>query len=332
MSSRLNRSLAALFAPPVQKLRRLLGIETLVEHNLRMQDEMREELRRVTQISMDTSVIMASIARGLLDPKSVVQSAEYARAKECLRLLSPMDVSGASFVRIGNAHDGGYIMVDDIDSRTTPVAYSIGIGTEIGWDLQIAEKGIDVYMYDDTIVSPPQSDPRFHFRRIGVTGVAHRATRQTLPEMLDANGHGSQDRMLLKIDVEGCEWDVFAHCPAETVRRFSQIVVEFHGLMAAVSGHCFESVRGVLDKLRQTHQSVHVHALNCGWSYMAPHIVLPDVLEVTYVSRAVYGDRLAPSERYFPTALDAANVPYRVDMPLGDFGRRLVRDGQYTAE
>jgi hypothetical protein len=62
MSSRLNRSLAALFAPPVQKLRRLLGIETLVEHNLRMQDEMREEMRRVTQISMDTSVIMASIA------------------------------------------------------------------------------------------------------------------------------------------------------------------------------------------------------------------------------------------------------------------------------
>ena len=35
-----------------------------------------------------------------------------------------------------------------------------------------------------------------------------KASLQTLDAMLNDNGHSETDGMILKMDVEGCEWDV----------------------------------------------------------------------------------------------------------------------------
>lgn len=57
------------------------------------------------------------------------------------------------FVRVGNAHDGGYVMLNDFAHRN--IAYSIGINDDVSWDFDMAERGFDVYMYDHTIEKLP---------------------------------------------------------------------------------------------------------------------------------------------------------------------------------
>lgn len=212
-------------------------------------------------------------------------------------------------------------MIDDIDSATTPVAYSIGINRDVSWDTDVANRGIDVFMYDHTIAGLPSSHSRFHFRRQGLTGSATGAEMRTLAQMVQDNDHQHLPRMLLKIDVEGAEWDALLHTPSDLLSRFSQIVIEFHGLIPTTHDISSQRVSDVLDKLLVTHRPVHVHGNTYGPSLILPGIVLPWGAEVTYASRAIYGERFTTSTRYFPTHVDASNRRDRCDMILGDLGR-----------
>ena len=67
--------------------------------------------------------------------------------------ICPKEVTGKKRVLIGNKKDGSYIMLDDFENRK--IAYSIGIYNLIQFDKALADKGIDVYMYDHTINNLP---------------------------------------------------------------------------------------------------------------------------------------------------------------------------------
>ena len=40
--------------------------------------------------------------------------------------------------------------------------------------------------------------------------------------------------LIMKIDVEGCEWDIFKEVESEVIGQFAQIIVEFHELTSTV--------------------------------------------------------------------------------------------------
>ena len=49
----------------------------------------------------------------------------------------------------------------------------------------------------------------------------------SLEHQIQANGDGGK-RLVLKIDVEGAEWETFVQTPAAVLERIDQIAVEFH--------------------------------------------------------------------------------------------------------
>lgn len=267
--------------------------------------------------------VSTAVAALCLNRDSVIDSGLYKDALERLRLLTACDIEGSQMVRVGGSNDGGYVMIDDISSSTTPVAYSIGINRDVAWDGDVARRGVDVFMYDHTISGLPTSRPRFHFRRQGLTGSASGAEMRTLEQMVQDNGHCDVPRMLLKIDIEGAEWDALLHTPSDLLSRFSQIVIEFHGLIPTTHDSNANMVSQVLEKLLVTHRPVHVHGNTYGPSLILPGIVLPWGAEVTYASRAIYGERFTTSSRHFPTRADASNRRDRCDMLLGDLGRSI---------
>ncbi len=216
-------------------------------------------------------------------------------------------------------------MVDDIDSATTPIAYSIGINRDVSWDTDIANRGIDVFMYDHTIPGLPTAHPRFHFHRLGLTGTIPGDALRTLAHIVSDNHHDRHEQMLLKLDIEGAEWDALSHAPSALLARFSQIVIELHDLIPTTHDDHSALIPRVLEKLLETHRPVHVHGNSYRNSLVLPGLVLPACAEVTYVSRAVYGERLKPCTRLFPTQFDASNHRGRCDMLLGDLGSSLYR-------
>jgi hypothetical protein len=238
-----------------------------------------------------------------------------------LRLLAPRDVQGVDFVRKGIESDGGYVMVDDF--ANVYAAYSLGIGHEASWDLAIADLGLGVWQYDPTVEGPPTTHPKFQFRRVGIAAQtsADRAWC-TLESLIVENGHEGQHNLILKMDIEGAEWDVLPSARAETLEQFSQVLVELHGLCDLDDADKILRVLDTLAHLSRTHQSVHVHGNNWAGIATIGGITIPDALEVTFVRRSDH--QFVPCQRTFPTRLDFPNHPDRADYFLGAFGNNIA--------
>lgn len=250
-----------------------------------------------------------------MEPDEVKSTMPYRRCSELIALLTPMEIR--HLIRVGRDFDGGYVMVDDL--TRIDAAYSFGINDDVSWDEAIAGRGIEVYLYDHTIEKLPKENPRFHFFNKGLTGHKKGEQLGTLEEFIAANHHQESRNLLLKMDIEGCEWDVFHQTSSATISQFSQIVLEFHRLTPFTAEASHEQKIKVLTKLAETHQCVHVHANGASVPVWIGGLVLPSLLEVTYVRRADYTDRLAPVRRRFPTTLDQPTYDKWPDIYLGSF-------------
>ena len=95
---------------------------------------------------------LLALANGLqylfTDSKAVKATTTYQRCAQIISLLSPMDVEGAKYSRVGKDFDGGYVMLADFEAATIDAAYSFGIADDVSWDEEIADRGIEVFMYD----------------------------------------------------------------------------------------------------------------------------------------------------------------------------------------
>lgn len=137
------------------------------------------------------------------------------------------------------------------------VVYSAGVGDNVAWDLALIERfGATVHAFDPTPacvrwVAGQQLPARFRFHPVGLAardGVARfRAQRRPggfnftpadpsdptavtapvrrLSTLMRELGHSRID--VLKLDIEGCEYDVLADLLGEAV-PVRQILVEFH--------------------------------------------------------------------------------------------------------
>ena len=106
-------------------------------------------------------------------------------------LLSKKKVLGYKKIRIGNNKDGGYILLNDL--KTIKIGYSFGISREISFDKGLADKNIDVFMYDHVINKLPFENPKFHWKKIGLTGsITNRNNMKTLSELIFSNGHSKE--------------------------------------------------------------------------------------------------------------------------------------------
>ena len=255
------------------------------------------------------------------DLTTVKATTTYKRCAQIVCLLSPLDVEGGGkYARIGKDFDGGYVMLDNFNADSVDAAYSFGIASDVSWDLEIAGRGIDVFMYDHTIDGLPNDHPGFHYFKLGITGEKKGTDLKTLKEIIAQNGHSHCKNMIMKMDIEGCEWDVFQHAESSIIDQFSQIVVEFHDLIAAVyDAKVLSTVVGVLEKINKTHQVLHVHANGSSIPLWIGGLVMPDVIEVTYARRVGGTPKFVPSARQFPTELDQPTYPGGYDIYLGRF-------------
>jgi len=232
-----------------------------------------------------------------------------------LRLLRPFTVVGGDKIRVGRIHDGGYVMLRDF--RKIEAAYSLGIEKEVSWDRQIASYGIDIFQYDHTIDSLPELNDRFHWSKIGISAVPKPDENlNTLENLIIANDHSNLN-MLLKCDIEGHEYDMLNATPRFLLQKFSQIVMEIHGLERLFDINHAKFIYDALSKLTADHQVIHVHANN-----HAPYVILggvpvPSVMELTLVRRVDH--KFSVCETTFPTELDTPCHPHAADFHLGTF-------------
>jgi hypothetical protein len=185
-------------------------------------------------------------------------------------------------------------------------AYSYGINGFDGWGMEVASRyHIPLNEYDCTNSKRPHvckgCTVKFHNECILDANGDPQDKFKTLSQQLQESGNGkAKDRsLLLKIDVEAAEWDIFAEEPVENMRKFREIVVEYHWISKTENHDLYAKA---VKKIEDAGFAVaHLHGNNFGGGLQEfGEYEIPNVLEVTYIQK--------------PTQGCAADLPYHLDL------------------
>ena len=194
---------------------------------------------------------------------------EYKGIKNCLEndpdsqhciyhLITPKEVFGKKRILLGKKSDGDgcYVLLDDF--QNIKIAYSFGIGRRIQFDNELANRDIDIYMYDHTINSLPYHNPKFHWKKIGLAGKKRKNKHmKTLEELILENGHSLEKNMILKMDIEHWEWESIIDLKEEVLCKFKYIAIEYH-FKDEKEYNQTQLYYEVIKKISKTHQAFYV--------------------------------------------------------------------------
>jgi hypothetical protein len=232
---------------------------------------------------------------------------------ELLSLLSLLRPRRSDFakLRVGSLGDGGYVLPDDL--KELSAVLSIGIGAEVSFDQEFADRGLPIYQYDHTVEGPPVNHPSFQFHQAAWGPIDGDHVR-TLNGMIQCHGLNKNPNNLLKFDVEGAEWRSIGISTDLDLKPFRIIVCELHGLNSLIDQSFFQLARQVLDRLTRNHVVVHLHANNCCGISLIEGTPLPNVVELTLLRK----DRSAfhPTDEPIPGPLDYPSMFDRPDLVL----------------
>jgi len=185
------------------------------------------------------------------------------------------------------------------------------------WDADVADRGVRVQQCDHSVPQSPIDHPLISFYKQMITPAGDGPDANSIPKILTDAKIANDASVILKIDIESAEWEVFDACPSSDLARFSQILVEFHDFDRATDPYWLMRASRVMKKLKSHFGIYHVHGNN--WSPMAVigNVYFPGTLEVSFASRTRY--EFEPTRELFPTRLDAPNNPLRPDLYLGAF-------------
>ena len=258
------------------------------------------------------AVVLAATAALVIRNQGRVASARQARRieasrtaevrKELFAEIQPVRVSNCELKRFGEPHDGGYPLCVNLLGGVK-AGYSYGISGYDGWGCDVSRQlHVPVHQYDCFDLrapSCPGGSTVFHGECVGTT----RSTEDgrpfdTLSDQFAHNGHDATP-LVMKIDVEGAEWDSFLLAPDSVFMHIDQLDVEFHHVDDP-------KYVATMRRLKQFFYIAHVHYNN--FSCDPALRPFPSwAFEVLLVSKRIAVTDGAPAP---PTpGLDAANNP-----------------------
>jgi hypothetical protein len=259
----------------------------------------------LTSAAVFCTVTFAPIGGDAQPPQNAARRAII--RKTLFAELRPVKLSNCKLERYGERNDGGYLLCANLLGGVQ-AGYSYGISGYDGWGCDVSRKlKVRVHQYDcfdHRQPSCPGGATMFHAECVaGAPSIREGRPFDTVANQVQKNGDGNR-RLVVKMDVEGAEWDSFSNMPDAVLQRIDQLAVEFHHNEE-------ERFVSVMRKLKQFFYIAHVHFNNFScestlkpfpaWAY-----------EVLFVNK-----RLGVLDTSGPTgglhALDARNNPKAAD-------------------
>lgn len=147
--------------------------------------------------------------------------------------LQPIALTNCELKRFGEANDGGYVLCANL-LDSVQAGYSYGISGYDGWGCQVSrELDVKVHQYDCFDLHVPAcagGATTFHGQCVAGKRSTDEGGRvfETLETQIERNGD-SRRRLVVKMDVEGAEWEAFLKAPDRVFEQIDQLAVEFHG-------------------------------------------------------------------------------------------------------
>jgi hypothetical protein len=199
-------------------------------------------------------------------------------------------------IRLGKDYDGGYIIVDIPDINYN-VLIAGGIETDISFEEDFINKykNVKCFAFDGTINNLPKKNSNIIFIKKNI-GFRNNYKETNLHDIIDNN-----DKIFVKVDIEGGEIPWIKSLSNKQMNKFEQIVIEFHFPFTD------EEVE-VFDKINENHVLIHFHGNNCCSVRKHKDVYIPNVFECTYLHKKYFIDIPELNTDLIPSKLDMKNT------------------------
>jgi hypothetical protein len=147
--------------------------------------------------------------------------------------LQPVTLANCELKRFGEANDGGYALCANLLGGVQ-AGYSYGISGYDGWGCQVSRQlKIRIHQYDCFDLHEPVCPggaTTFHAECVAGKPSTDENGRvfETLEHQIGKTGNARR-HLVIKMDVEGAEWETFLQAPDSVFEQTDQLAIEFHG-------------------------------------------------------------------------------------------------------
>ncbi len=152
--------------------------------------------------SYQTKLALHYLSKKNIYPSPLTDKREL---QSLLKKLMPVSC-GKDFIRLGSDGDGGYLLPDDLAG--IKACFSPGVDCVSGFEKDCANMGMNVFLADNSVEKTPETHDLFQFTK-KYLGVTTNDDFMTLDDWVTSSMPESQDELLLQIDIEGFEYEVF---------------------------------------------------------------------------------------------------------------------------
>ncbi len=234
----------------------------------------------------------------------------HSKLIKLIDLLKPYDL-GYNLIRVGPNGDGGYLVPDVLKKIKT--CFSPGVGKIHGFENDLLERGVKVFMADGTVEKPILLNKNYEFIKKNL-GTYEDDVTTTLNSWIDSKK--TQDDLLMQMDIEGSEYEVINSLDELNLKKFRVMVLEFHYFEQVLTKMGYKIIESVMKKISKYFDVAHIHPNNCCGSYKVNKTIIPSTLEITFMSKelSLKKDRIDK----LPNKLDCKNIDYKPDISLDE--------------
>ena len=212
-------------------------------------------------------------------------------------LLTTYTVPGWNLKRWGGTRDGGYILFPEAALKTD-ILYTYGIGHSTTFESEYCTLTENQSIaFDHTVRRLPHAHKNIVFVKEGVAG----EKRDKMDSYMSHHNKYGGKAPLLKIDIEGWEYEVIESIPQDLLAKSPVLLLEVHDLDTKM-----DKFISLMEKINQTFALVHIHPNNWGKTFDVDGYQFPEVLELSFVNKS------------HTPALEKAIL----DLPLADLDRK----------
>ena len=202
------------------------------------------------------------------------------RIKLLIKMIKP-EIYKPKLIRIGSKYDGGYALAK---YNKNNILISGGISNNSDFESRICSRILYSYLFDHTIKTVNLSIDNYAFyrKKLVTKGDQYGVNLNDFISQIDSK------HLILKLDIEGDEWNILSQFSASSLLKCEQIVVEFHNVLDIYNTKKFDLYIKVLTKIRKHHKVINVNVNNYGASSMLFGEKISDVYEISFLRNDLY--------------------------------------------
>jgi hypothetical protein len=205
---------------------------------------------------------------------------EKKKLKNFFHKLKPYQTN-FRLIRLGNNHDGGYLIPDDL--KNLNFCFSCGVGKNISFEQELLKKKkIEFFFADGTVDRLPITHKNFNFIKKNISNISN-SKNFSINQFIKKKKKDKD--YILKIDIEGHEYKAIIDIERKYLKEARIIIIEFHYINRILRSCYYDLIEYCFNKILETHVVVHMHPNNDGKSTTYRNFKIFNVLEITFLRK-----------------------------------------------